>query len=81
MKNPEGCRQTSANSLGWYSFVVTDKVQHLIPPFRFLTMLFTTEITKITEKKRLKISVVNALFSYKLGLKNRSLRQYLRQIS
>jgi len=37
-------------------------------------MLFTTESTKITEKKLLKISVVNALFSYKLGLKKRSLR-------
>jgi len=43
-------------------------------------MLFTTEITKIAEKKLLKISVtsvfsvVNAFFSYKLGLKKRSLK-------
>jgi len=47
---------------------------------------FTTEITKITEKNPLKIfvtsvlSVVNAIFSYKLGLKKRSLTKTLPQL-
>ena len=55
----------------------------------FLKRFFTTEITKITEKKSLKISVdsvffitlwavVNALFFYKIRLKKCSLRIFSR---